>query len=259
MPSWQTKKVLIVVKTYPTPALDGVEVSCTAGITEQGEWVRLFPIPYRFLAFDKRFRRYQWVKVATLRSSDARPESYKINPTSIELLGKPLDTKRNWQARKDVVFPLLGHCLCCIKARRDKEGFPTLGIFKPATIEGLVIEPTSDAWTPAEQAKLDQANQGALFGKNIVPREQLEKVPFKFKYRFRCDEAGCNGHTLSCTDWEMHQAWRDWSRKYGADWESKFRQKFEAEMRAKDAYFYVGTIHRHPENWIIIGLFYPPR
>src|ERR1700739_1573735 len=28
---WSTKRVLIVVKTYPTPAHKGVEVSCTAG------------------------------------------------------------------------------------------------------------------------------------------------------------------------------------------------------------------------------------
>ena len=30
---WSTKRVRIVVKTYPTPAQKGVEVSCTAGVT----------------------------------------------------------------------------------------------------------------------------------------------------------------------------------------------------------------------------------
>jgi hypothetical protein len=41
------KKALIVVRTYPVPAKKGVEVSCTAAVTEQGEWLRLFPVPYR--------------------------------------------------------------------------------------------------------------------------------------------------------------------------------------------------------------------
>lgn len=25
-----------------------------------------------------------------------------------------------------------------------------------------------------------------------------------------------------------------------------------------DTHFYVGTVHRHPTEWIIVGLFYPP-
>lgn len=25
----------------------------------------------------------------------------------------------------------------------------------------------------------------------------------------------------------------------------------------KDTHFYVGTIHQHPKEWIIVGLFYP--
>jgi hypothetical protein len=25
-----------------------------------------------------------------------------------------------------------------------------------------------------------------------------------------------------------------------------------------DTHFYVGKIHRHPKEWIIVGLFYPP-
>jgi hypothetical protein len=26
-----------------------------------------------------------------------------------------------------------------------------------------------------------------------------------------------------------------------------------------DTHFYVGTVHKHPTEWIIVGLFYPPR
>lgn len=33
--------------------------------------------------------------------------------------------------------------------------------------------------------------------------ELLEKIPFDFSYKFRCDEPGCNTHTMKCTDWEM--------------------------------------------------------
>ena len=37
-------KVLIVVMTYPHPSRGYQELVCTAGITESGEWVRLYPI-----------------------------------------------------------------------------------------------------------------------------------------------------------------------------------------------------------------------
>ena len=50
----ETKRALIVVRTYPNPEERGVESSCTAAITERQEWLRLFPVPYRFLDDDKR-------------------------------------------------------------------------------------------------------------------------------------------------------------------------------------------------------------
>ena len=58
----------------------------------------------------------------------------------------------------------------------------------------------------------------------------------------------------------MAESWRRWKNEYGDKWESKFRQRYEAEMIGKyDTYFYVGTVHLHPQTWIIVGLFYPPK
>jgi hypothetical protein len=92
------------------------------------------------------------------------------------------------------------------------------------------------------------------------PREELEKIPFDFTYEFACDDTTCKGHKLSCTDWEMAESYRKWRREYGDRWEEKFRTRFEREMIEKyDTHFYVGTLHQHPKNWIIVGLFYPPK
>jgi hypothetical protein len=30
-------------------------------------------------------------------------------------------------------------------------------------------------------------------------------------------------------------------------------------LNKNDTHFFVGTIHGHPQTWIIIGLFYPPK
>ena len=150
----ETKKALIVVRTYPTPAKKGVEVSCTAAITEDGEWLRLFPVPYRFLSEDQRFRKYQWVEATVTKSSDPRPESYKLRPNGIKILSEPLPTTNAWQARKDIIFQLRSHCLCCLKKLYDQQTYPTLGIFRPKVIQSLIIKPEDPHWTEAQLAVL---------------------------------------------------------------------------------------------------------
>lgn len=251
---WTQKRVLITVRTYPTPAAKGAEVSCTAGITTEGQWIRLFPIPYRRLDREQKFSKYDWVDVRILKAADHRPESYNVDLDSIQRVGK-IPPDAGWQARMAVISPLKAHCLCCLKTQRDAHQSPTLGFFKPKWIRRLIIEPDRDDWTPEERAKLQQMS---LFDKK--PMIELQKIPFRFRYEFVCDEPDCPSHTLSCTDWEMGESFRSWRKRYGSNWEEKFREKFEEQMLHKnDTHFFVGTLHQHPATWIIIGLFYPRR
>ena len=255
MPYQEKKRALIVVRTYPVPAKQGIEVSCTAAITDKGEWLRIFPVPWRRLEKNQRFRKYQWTEITVIKASDHRPESYKLLPDGISIVSGPLSTANGWQARKDVVFPLRACCLCCLIAQRDERGHPTLGVFKPKSIRRLVITPERNpTWTDGELALL---RQGDLFVNG--PKNELEKIPFKFSYEFKCPHDSCNGHKLMSTDWEMGESYRKWKNEYGHRWEDKFRQRYEKDMILKyDMHFYVGTVHRHPGTWIIVGLFYPP-
>src|SRR5580704_9013338 len=109
----EKKTALIVVRTYPTPAKQGAEVSCTAAITDNGEWLRLFPVPWRLLPSDQKFRKYQWVEVSVTKASDPRPESYKLKQDGIRIISS-LPPGKEWRARKDVIYPLRSHCLCCL-------------------------------------------------------------------------------------------------------------------------------------------------
>lgn len=135
------------------------------------------------------------------------------------------------------------------------KGFPTLGIFRPKSIDRLVIKSESPTWTKAQLVVLRQEH---LFDKR--PATELEKIPFSFRYEFRCEDEKCNGHRLFCTDWEMGESYRKWRAQYGDRWKDKFRQRYESDMIGKfDTHFFVGTVHLHPQTWIICGLFYPPR
>lgn len=250
---WQPLDVLITARTYPIPAQKGVEVSCTGGVTKDGRWIRLFPVPYRFLDNDRRFRKYQWINLRVKKATDARPESYYPDLDSIRIITDPLPTKDFWQARKDIIAPLLSPSLCWLQAERDANEVPTLGFFKPGSITRLKIERDDREWTEAQKSRLQQTS---FFG--TAPVQELEKIPYVFKYQFTCNDPACRGHELSCTDWEMGQSYRSWRTKYPMNWEEKFRQKFEVEMINRyDTHFFVGTVHQHPNAWIIIGLFYP--
>jgi hypothetical protein len=252
---WDTKRVLITVRTYPVPASRTVEASCTGGVTKDGNWIRLYPVPYRFLDEDKRFSKWHWIDVeVTKPTSDPRPESFKLKPDKIQIVGE-IGTHDGWRARRELLKPLTRPSMCQIRRERDERGYPTLGFFKPAEIKRLTIEPVAADWTAAELAIL---RQDTLFEK--APADTLEKIPFNFKYEFRCSDPTCKGHEMSCTDWEMGQAYRRWRRQYRDGWEQKFRERFEAEMMQKnDTSFFVGTVHKHPHIWIIVGLFYPPK
>ena len=253
MALYAEKKVLITVKTYPLPSRKTIEASCTAGITEDGKWIRLFPLPFRYLEYTKRFKKYQWIEANLTKATDHRPESYKIDLDSIKLIGKPVPTSNNWEVRKDIVLPLVSPSLCYLERTRADTGV-TLGIFKPRIIRKLTVEKEEDPdWTEQELAIL---NQQSMFDKQHI--KPLEKIPLKFIYSFFCNDSQCMGHRLSITDWELGEAYRRWNRRYGTDWESYFRQRFEYEViYSFDTYLYVGTTRAHPHVWIIVGLFYP--
>lgn len=256
MSAYQQKRVLVTVKTYPTPARKGIEVSCTAGINEDGQWIRLFPMPFRFLEGKRQFKKYQWLEVAVAKaSSDPRPESYHVDVDSIRVLGEPLPTSSAWRARKEIILPLLAPSLCHLVRTRKETGM-TLGIFRPKQIKELIIKPEEvPIWTRDELAILSQAS---FFDRK--PLKLLEKIPYKFIYSFICDDPECTGHRLSITDWEVGQSYRSWRERYGDQWERPFRQRYETEMMQKyDTHFFVGTLRAHPDRWIIVGLFYPPR
>ena len=50
--------------TYPHPSEAHQELVCTAGITEDLEWVRLYPIDYRYRPKEQQFHKYQWIEIA---------------------------------------------------------------------------------------------------------------------------------------------------------------------------------------------------
>lgn len=256
MPTPQEKQVLITVKAPPNPSKKYQETNCCAGIDiETGEWVRLYPIPFRLLDYDKQFRKYSVISVSCKRPlRDKRVESYKVDQDSIKILSY-LGTKNNWSKRKKIVLPTLSPSFC--KVIEDIRTNRSLGIFKPTHIQ-FDIKKT----VPKNEQKRRAAYyQYRLFDKDLKPAEQM---PFSFYYRFKCHNSpNCPTHKLMIHDWELMQAYRRWHHKYAnqADLLDKIREKWLDSLcgPTKDTYFYVGNMWQHPNQFMVLGVFYPPK
>lgn len=253
--SFATEEILITVKAYPNPSQKYIEASCTAGLTRDREWLRIYPVTFRMLENDRQFRKYQWIRARIKKASDSRPESHKIDLNSIEILDEALSTEEAWAKRRDFLEPVRKRSMEDIWEEQERNG-TSLAFFKPKLVKRLITEPTTEEWTDAQLAALHQ--QSFLLNGDTAP---LQKIPYNFKYEFYCDDERCNGHICKIVDWEIHQSYRAWKRQYGPDgWEEKLRHRYEFEMREKkDTHFFMGNMMAHPKSWIVIGLFYPPK
>lgn len=256
-------RILILCKTYPSPSGKHVETSCVAGMEEDGRLIRLFPIPFRLIDDEKQFKKWQWVNVRISKApNDHRPESHKVFFDTIVCDGDRLPTSHGWQARKEQLAKIsVFDDFASLDAARESKGV-TLGVMRPSRVLGLDITPTSKPdWTDEEKEKLvQQERQGGLFEEADAKRiATLKKVPFDFHYRYACgtgDAAREYRHKIA--DWEAGALYMKCRSRYGDDWEPPFRKKIEQDLPAADLMFLMGTIHRFPDQWLIVSLIYPP-
>ncbi|MBS9393928.1 MAG: DUF342 domain-containing protein [Dolichospermum sp. LBC05a] len=257
----ERRKILIATKTYPSISMKYEEVVCTAGILldddEQPlQWIRIYPIRFRSLEIDKHYRRWSIISAEIEKNSkDNREESFRINDDSITII-REIDTKNNWQERKS--FILLDN-LRFQSIEDIKKSKKSLGIIKPKHINKYYYKDDEREWNEKQQALQNQLN---LFKKPL----ELEKIPYKFYYNF-VSENGTN-HNFSIIDWEIQQLYRK-SRNASTKMTQqererealeKVRQKLEDEfISQKDLYFIVGNQQIHPNSFMIIGIFYPPK
>ena len=134
---WETKQVLITVKAYPNPSKKYGETVCVAGIElESKKWIRLYPITYRDLEVDKKFKKYDVIEIKTAKAlKDKRPESFKVDVDSIKIIAH-YDTKGNWQKRKEIISSTASNSLCEIY-EECKHNDKSLGMFKPQNVKFL--------------------------------------------------------------------------------------------------------------------------
>lgn len=164
-------KVLITVKTYPIPSKKYDELVCTAGVTETGEFIRLYPINFRDLAFSQQYKKYQWIEVLAEKHQgcDVRKESYRPDSDSIKILGEPIRSNPgNWTERAKYAMARKSRSMEDLY-EHQKADRTSLGIFKPKKVNDMVISPDDPEWPPKFLYALQQQRLFEYRQKTLVP------------------------------------------------------------------------------------------
>jgi len=265
------KKVLITVTTYPLPSRSYDELVCTAGILENGDWIRIYPVPLSFLIDLKdsgkvKNVKYTWIELElNKRTNDFRPESY--SPQYYDFrdlkLHNHLDTKGNWHERKELCLHKVYNNITQLIEDSKAPSNISLATLKPSEIFGFDIEEDTREW---KDEWLELRKQGDLFATNKPPETIIPKLPYKFFYRFK-DDSGKTSR-LMIEDWEIGALYWNCLRNSDGNEEialMKVREQFEGNfIKNKDIYLFLGTtmewhLRRAKNPFVIIGIFYPKK
>ena len=261
------KKILIVVKTYPVKSKKYTEVVCTAGVDEDGNWYRIYPIPTKSLKEYEGFKKYTWIEAQIDKDrSDSRVESYKINISSVRLLDT-IGTEKNWQFRKDILLKSKVYCsMDEIINLANKENALSLCLFKPTKFLNIYFETKKEEKpTPKEIKAYKKANVNLFEHSSSceVEFKVMPQLPYSIKMVFK--DINGKKSKMNILDWEINQLY--WTlknkKKNDSDIKQGIKDKLNWMIEDRNLYLCLGTM-RQMHGWTsnpftIIGLFYPPK
>ncbi|MDT4763236.1 hypothetical protein [Sphaerochaeta sp. PS] len=262
------KKILITVLTYPTPSHKYIETVCTAGITEEGEWIRIYPIKLRLL--NEKIQKYHWYVFdiePRPRNKDNRKESYfciSPPPGSIGNIG----TENSWAERRRLCLKNVFYNYQKLMEASDPKGkdFISLATFKPKELIDFIAEPKDVKKDELLKEEILQnlRNQGELMERQDIPQywKMSQSIPYTFYYEFTDDSDTVI--RLMIEDWELMMLYRNCRRDGEAIAIEKVKNTYLREFKKKELYFFLGTRREaHVRCWkkpySIIGVFYPPK
>jgi len=232
------ERALVLVKALPHDSKIG-ETVCCAGVTEDLQWRRQFPIRFRHLK-DKKFGRWQWIEYDWRKpSDDLRSESRRVQEDSIRP-GGVMPPKE----RARFLSPLVVGSV-----KEAAERGCSLALIRPRDVRFSCIKKTI-AQVEAERASFAHAaSQKSFFDDEL---KALEPCPYEFKFKYRTDDGT---HDSTCADWETAAMYWKFERLYGeAEAVRRIGAVFGEEYPAKGVAFAMGTHSRYPTTWLLIGV-----
>lgn len=240
----QSDEAFILVKAAPRRSDTFGETVCCAGLDRQGHWIRLYPVSFRHLEDAQRFGRwdhirYRWSKPKA--SKDSRTESRRVDPNSIEIVGRLRQSDRN---------PLVSRC-AVTSLDRELEAGRSLALLKAEILDFWYVRRSDEEVVEREKVlNRLKAQQDLFMPKALLP---VRICPFEFKYRYRDDDGV---HEGTCQDWETEQTFFARRQDQGSeaaalDWMLK---TFGQDYPSKGMALAMGTHRYRLTQWLINGV-----
>lgn len=250
-------RVLITVKASPEPSTSYGDTVCVAGIRldkDKPEWIRLFPVPFRYLDEEQKFRKYEIVSMDLVKArQDSRPESHSPDLESIKI-----ESFLKKESRSNHVLPLVDRTMCeVVQDISDDLNGKSLAVVRARHIDGMTFK-VHGPWTEEEEKRL-KAWSGApdLFG---TPRLRVLQPPrLKVYYKWHCDTPTCPGHEQRLLDWELTAFQRRLQNETEVALQDAIRERFLTKMFPAGTvpHFFVGNFKDGPKRktFSLLGTF----
>lgn len=254
-------RVLITVKTSPQPSTKYKDTVCTAGVRLDGDgprWIRLYPIPFRHLETDQKFKKYDVIELEIRRRhEDSRRESFSPDWSSVRLVEHFEPWARRVNALRDL--PLTNTCELSAAAKLNHAA-PSLGLGGVSDLTGLKFEP-HPGWNEKQKAILSRALEEVdLFGSGVAAKK-LEPPRLVVTYRYRCTAPACAGHRGQILDWELTALQQRCRSASDSELKRIIEEKFVEEMFSpgRDSHFFMGNFENpvKRDKFSVLGVWYP--
>jgi hypothetical protein len=238
----QSDQAYIIVKAAPRSSQKFGETVCIAGIDLQGNWVRLYPVSFKYLGEPQRFSRWDLVNYRWRRptaASDSRDESRRVDPDSIQISGQLPSKERDRFLNRVAVSGL----------KKERELGRSLALLRVEFLEFKYRKKSADDLAKETEIHKQLRDQSDLFvAEQIIPREAC---PYSFIYRYR-DEDG--EHEGTCQDWETEATFfRRRSEMDEAKALAWMENMFGVEYPKRGMALAMGTHRYRSDQWLING------
>lgn len=237
----KTCRVIILVKAFPQPSVSHGETVCCAGITERGEFRRMFPIRYRNLDRNAAFRRWDWVSFGYRKpTSDPRLESCRVMEDHIKIDGHLSVRHRSIFLNRYVSESV----------RSAAEDGKSLALIRPRKVKFLIKEKKIVDLRKEEEKYKNAVKQMSLLDKDL---KAIKPVPYEFRFKFH---DGSGPHEYKANDWETSAMFNRAAKREGSEekalaWMDRI---FNKDYPEKGMLFCVGNIAKYPKTWQLLGV-----
>lgn len=244
--SSQKDGCFIVVKALPHRSSKHFETVCCAGVGRDLKWRRQYPVPYRLLEGDQKFRRWDWIDYEfTSPKNDPRWESQRVVPDSIKISAKVREAER-----ETILNKIMRENLEEASARDE-----SLALVRPEAIRMRAFRKTEKMLTKEREDHRRLAAQGSLFGPPVRP---LNPCPFRF--RLSWNEPGKQTRHHTCDDWETSTAFFRFQRSKGEQEAIRevsrvYQEFFEKGLAlAFSTHSYRNKHYAKSDQWLLVGM-----